>query len=116
MDRRCTRPSSPPRAAARASSRPAGRDRRPAADHAQGAGRQGLRPGTNPEELFAAGYAACFESALRLVARQKDRELPQDVSVTAEVAIGKDGEDGFALAAKLRARLPGIEEAGGPRG
>jgi lipoyl-dependent peroxiredoxin len=72
-------------------------------------GGKGSGQGTNPEELFAAGYAACFESALRLVARQKDRELPQDVSVTAEVAIGKDGEDGFALAAKLRARLPGIE-------
>jgi Ohr subfamily peroxiredoxin len=72
-------------------------------------GGKGAGQGTNPEELFAAGYAACFESALRLVARRQDRELPQDVSVTAEVAIGKDGEDGFALAVKLRGRLPGID-------
>lgn len=76
-------------------------------------GGKGSGQGTNPEELFAAGYAACFESALRLVARRKDRELPQDLSVTAEVAIGRDGEDGFALAARLRGRFPGIgrEEA-----
>jgi Ohr subfamily peroxiredoxin len=70
-------------------------------------GGKGEGEGTNPEELFAAGYAACFESALRLVARQQDLDV-DDVTVTAEVAIGKDG-DGFALQAKLRARLPGIE-------
>lgn len=70
-------------------------------------GGKGEGAGTNPEELFAAGYAACFESALRLVARRKDIELG-DVAVTAEVAIGKDG-DGFALAVKLRGRLPGME-------
>lgn len=73
-------------------------------------GGKGESAGTNPEELFAAGYAACFESALRLVARGKDRELPQDLSVTAEVSIGKEG-DGFALAVKLRGRLPGIDRA-----
>lgn len=70
-------------------------------------GGKGEGAGTNPKELFAAGYAACFESALRLVARRKDIELG-DVAVTAEVAIGKDG-NGFALAAKLRGRLPGME-------
>lgn len=70
-------------------------------------GGKGEGQGTNPEELFAAGYAACFESALRLVGRQQDVDLG-DVTVTAEVAIGKDGE-GFALQAKLRTRLPGIE-------
>lgn len=70
-------------------------------------GGKGEGQGTNPEELFAAGYAACFESALRLVGRQQDVEL-DDVTVTAEVAIGKD-DDGFALQAKLRARLPGIK-------
>jgi Ohr subfamily peroxiredoxin len=70
-------------------------------------GGKGEGAGTNPEELFAAGYAACFESALRLVARRKRIELG-DVAVTAEVAIGKDGQ-GFALAARLRGRLPGME-------
>ncbi len=73
-------------------------------------GGKGEGAGTNPEELFAAGYAACFESALRLVGRSQDRELPQDLAVTAEVAIGKEG-DGFALAVKLRGRLPGIDRA-----
>lgn len=73
-------------------------------------GGKGEGAGTNPEELFAAGYAACFESALRLVARGQDRELPQDLSVTAEVSIGKEG-DGFALAVKLRGHLPGIDGA-----
>jgi Ohr subfamily peroxiredoxin len=70
-------------------------------------GGKGEGQGTNPEELFAAGYAACFESALRLVGRQQDVDL-DGVTVTAEVAIGKDG-DGFALQAKLRGRLPGLE-------
>jgi Ohr subfamily peroxiredoxin len=72
-------------------------------------GGKGAGQGTNPEELFAAGYAACFESAIRLVARRRDLELG-DVAVTAEVAIGKDG-DGFALAARIRGKLPGIERA-----
>ena len=58
----------------------------------------------------AAGYAACFESALRLVARRQGLELGE-VAVTAEVAIGKDQDDGFALATKLRARLPDVERS-----
>nr|WSX48221.1 organic hydroperoxide resistance protein [Streptomyces sp. NBC_00974] len=60
--------------------------------------------GTNPEQLFAAGYAACFASALGLVGRQAKVDT-SDVSVTAEVSIGKDGE-GFGLAAVLRVELP----------
>jgi osmotically inducible protein OsmC len=72
-------------------------------------GGKGQGQGTNPEELFAAGYAACFESAIRLVARQRDIELG-DVSVTAEVSIGKEG-DGFALAARIRGHLPGMDRA-----
>jgi lipoyl-dependent peroxiredoxin len=72
-------------------------------------GGKGAGQGTNPEELFAAGYAACFESAIRLVARRRDLELG-DVAVTAEVAIGKEG-DGFALAARIRGKLPGMDRA-----
>jgi Ohr subfamily peroxiredoxin len=72
-------------------------------------GGKGAGQGTNPEELFAAGYAACFESAIRLVARRRDLELG-DVAVTAEVAIGKEG-DGFALAARVRGKLPGMDRA-----
>jgi len=60
--------------------------------------------GTNPEQLFAAGYAACFASALGLVGRQA-RVDTSEVSVTAEVSIGKD-ETGFGLAVVVRVELP----------
>ncbi|MGK4584090.1 organic hydroperoxide resistance protein [Kitasatospora sp. HPMI-4] len=64
----------------------------------------GSGEGTNPEQLFAAGYAACFASALALVGRQAKVDTG-DVSVTAEVGIGKD-ETSFALAVTLRVELP----------
>ncbi|MBC9725499.1 organic hydroperoxide resistance protein [Streptomyces sp. TRM68367] len=60
--------------------------------------------GTNPEQLFAAGYAACFGSALGLVGRQAKVDV-SDAAVTAEVGIGKQGE-GFGLAVTLRVELP----------
>ena len=60
--------------------------------------------GTNPEQLFAAGYAACFGSALGVVGRAAKVDL-SDAAVTAEVGIGKQGE-GFALAVTLRVELP----------
>ncbi|MFF1867317.1 organic hydroperoxide resistance protein [Streptomyces sp. CB03911] len=60
--------------------------------------------GTNPEQLFAAGYAACFASALGLVARQARADV-SEVSVTAEVSIGKD-DTGFGLSVVLRVELP----------
>ncbi|GHE52102.1 organic hydroperoxide resistance protein [Streptomyces capitiformicae] len=60
--------------------------------------------GTNPEQLFAAGYAACFGSALGLVGRAAKVDV-SDAAVTAEVGIGKQG-DGFALAVTLRVELP----------
>ncbi|KKD05281.1 organic hydroperoxide resistance protein [Streptomyces sp. WM6386] len=60
--------------------------------------------GTNPEQLFAAGYAACFGSALGLVGRQAKVDV-SDAAVTAEVSIGKEGE-GFGLAVVLRVELP----------
>lgn len=61
--------------------------------------------GTNPEQLFAAGYAACFASALGLVGRQ-DKIDTSEASVTAEVSIGSNEEGGFALAVVLRVELP----------
>ena len=65
--------------------------------------------GTNPEQLFAAGYAACFGSALGLVARmQKITTGP--VEITAHVSIGKVGE-GFGLAVELEGHLPELERA-----
>ena len=60
--------------------------------------------GTNPEQLFAAGYAACFASALGLVGRQAKVDTGE-ISVTAEVSIDKD-ETGFGLSVVLRAELP----------
>ncbi|MEU1056295.1 organic hydroperoxide resistance protein [Streptomyces sp. NPDC005876] len=60
--------------------------------------------GTNPEQLFAAGYAACFGSALGVVGRQAKVDV-SDAAVTAEVVLGKEGE-GFALAVTLRVELP----------
>ncbi|MGW7091834.1 Ohr family peroxiredoxin [Streptomyces sp. NPDC054874] len=60
--------------------------------------------GTNPEQLFAAGYAACFASAMAAVGREM-RVDTKDASVTAEVSIGKDG-DGFGLSVVMRVELP----------
>ncbi|MEE4495621.1 organic hydroperoxide resistance protein [Streptomyces sp. NPDC050529] len=68
--------------------------------------------GTNPEQLFAAGYAACFASALGLVGRQAKVDVT-DAAVTGEVGIGKQGE-GFGLAVTLRVELPqSVDEATG---
>ncbi|PEZ10413.1 Ohr subfamily peroxiredoxin [Bacillus sp. AFS018417] len=67
---------------------------------------------TNPEQLFAAGYAACFDSALQLVIRTK-RVKAESTEVTAHVAIGKDTDGGFGLAVTLDVRVAGVshEEA-----
>ncbi|MFE9364599.1 organic hydroperoxide resistance protein [Streptomyces sp. NPDC006978] len=66
--------------------------------------------GTNPEQLFAAGYAACFASAMSSVAREMKVDT-KDVSVTAEVSIGKD-DSGFGLAVVMRVELPEELEGG----
>jgi Ohr subfamily peroxiredoxin len=64
--------------------------------------------GTNPEQLFAAGYSACFLSALKLVARMQ--KIPADeASITGEVTLGKTDAGGYQLAVKLRGRLPGLQ-------
>ncbi|MGW1974061.1 organic hydroperoxide resistance protein [Streptomyces sp. NPDC001889] len=62
--------------------------------------------GTNPEQLFAAGYAACFASAMGVIGRQEKIDV-KDVSVTAEVSIGKDTDGGFGLSVVMRVELPG---------
>ncbi|MFG2296280.1 organic hydroperoxide resistance protein [Streptomyces sp. NPDC048603] len=69
--------------------------------------------GTNPEQLFSAGYAACFASALGLVGRQAKVDT-SEVSVTAETSIGKEADGGFGLAVTLRVELP--EELAGETG
>ena len=63
--------------------------------------------GTNPEQLFAAGWSACFIGAMGRAARAAGVALPADVAVDAEVDLGQEG-DGFALQARLKVSLPGL--------
>jgi lipoyl-dependent peroxiredoxin len=64
--------------------------------------------GTNPEQLFAAGWSACFLSAIKLVAGKKKITLPPDVAVDAEIDLGLT-HGNFGLAARLNVSLPGVE-------
>jgi osmotically inducible protein OsmC len=68
--------------------------------------------GTNPEQLFAAGYAGCFANAMRSVARRQDREPVVDgAAVTVEVDIGRSGPEGrFGLAVRLKASVPALPQ------
>jgi Ohr subfamily peroxiredoxin len=64
-------------------------------------------PGTNPEQLFAAGYSACFLSALKFVAGKQKLALSSDTRVTGRVGIGPT-ETGFGLQAELTIAIPGL--------
>jgi Ohr subfamily peroxiredoxin len=64
----------------------------------------------NPETLFASGYAACFQGALGLVARNQKVTLPQGNTVSVTIGIGKD-ETSFGLNAKIAVSLPGMDKA-----
>jgi len=66
--------------------------------------------GTNPEELFAVGYAACFEGALGAVARRTKEELP-DVAIDSKVSLLPTEERGFKLAVELDVTLPSVSDA-----
>ncbi|MCX7512254.1 Ohr family peroxiredoxin [Frateuria sp. STR12] len=67
--------------------------------------------GTNPEQLFAAAFAACFHGALSLLARRANLAIP-DAQVAASVTFGRDPVDGlFMLSASVRVRLPGVDRA-----
>jgi Ohr subfamily peroxiredoxin len=70
----------------------------------------GSGDGTNPEQLFAIGYAACFHSALRLVARQEKADV-SDSAVGARVSIGQLDSGGFGLAVELEITLPNVDHA-----
>jgi Ohr subfamily peroxiredoxin len=65
-------------------------------------------PGTNPEQLFAAGYSACFIGALNVAGQQLNMKIPADTSVTANVGIGPRTAGGFGITADLVVSLPGI--------
>ncbi|MEU4214853.1 organic hydroperoxide resistance protein [Actinoplanes sp. NPDC026623] len=64
---------------------------------------------TNPEQLFAAGYAACFHSALKLVAGKQKITLT-DTAITVDVGIGPNGNGGYGLTVAIEAELPGLDE------
>jgi Ohr subfamily peroxiredoxin len=66
------------------------------------------RIGTNPEQLFAAAWSACFESAIVFAARKRKITLPADVVIDAEVDLNAD-DDGFFLTTRLNVILPGID-------
>jgi len=65
-------------------------------------------PGTNPEQLFAAGYSACFLGALKFVAGQQKVALPADTTVTGQVGIGRI-PTGFGIQADLTVSAPGVD-------
>jgi osmotically inducible protein OsmC len=66
--------------------------------------------GNNPEQLFAAGYAACFLGAMKFVASQRQHaRVPADASVSATVGIGPRSDKGFGLAVTLDISLPGLD-------
>ena len=67
-----------------------------------------VRIGTNPEQLFAAGWSACFESAIGLAARQRKITLPADVAIDAEVDLNL-AEGAYFLGARLNISLPGLD-------
>ncbi|MEE1753345.1 organic hydroperoxide resistance protein [Streptomyces sp. SP18CS02] len=69
----------------------------------------GSGAGTNPEQLFAAGYSACFQGALGVVARQENADV-SGATVTAEVGIGKN-DDGFGIIVKISANIPNVDAA-----
>jgi osmotically inducible protein OsmC len=69
-------------------------------------------PGTNPEQLFAAGYSACFLGALKFVAGQAKVKLSPETTVTANVGLGpREDGGGFGIEVSLTADIPGVERA-----
>lgn len=63
--------------------------------------------GTNPEQLFAAGWSACFEGAMAIAAKAKGVTLPDDLAIDVEVSL-RHGDDGYTLAARLNVSVPGL--------
>ena len=64
--------------------------------------------GTNPEQLFAAGWSACFLSAMKLIARKERIPLPEKVAIDAEVDLGQTTDGHYGMAARLTVSLPGV--------
>ncbi|MFG6431476.1 organic hydroperoxide resistance protein [Roseateles sp. LYH14W] len=70
-------------------------------------------PGTNPEQLFAAGYSACFIGAMKAVAGKQKISLPAEVSITSDVAIGPHANKpgAFGIQVDMKISVPGMERA-----
>lgn len=71
--------------------------------------------GANPEQLFAAGYSACFLGALKVAGGQLKLKVPAETKVTATVGIGPRSEGGFGITADLTVDLPGLDRADAQR-
>ncbi|BCH53617.1 organic hydroperoxide resistance protein [Agrobacterium vitis] len=72
--------------------------------------------GTNPEQLFAAGYSACFLGALKFAAGQQKVKVPEDAKVTATVGIGpREDNTGFGIEVSISVDLPGIDRETGEK-
>ena len=70
------------------------------------------KPGTNPEQLFAVGYAACFIGAMKAVGPKINVKVPEDVSIDSSVALGPtNGGAAYGISVKLAITLPGLDEA-----
>jgi Ohr subfamily peroxiredoxin len=69
------------------------------------------RIGTNPEQLFAAGWSACFEGAIALVAHKRKIKLPGEVAIDAEVDLHMDSNGEYFLSARLNISIPDIERS-----
>lgn len=68
--------------------------------------------GTNPEQLFAMGYSACFLGALKFVAGKEKVKIPDDARVSADIGIGaRDDGQGFGITARLTVSVPGLDKA-----
>ena len=91
----------------RSRERPRTQLRRPARSQAFDS-RRTSGQGTNPEQLFAAGWSACFEGAMAVVARKRKIALPDDLAIDAEVDLNL-GDDGWFLRARLNVSMPGME-------
>jgi lipoyl-dependent peroxiredoxin len=70
----------------------------------------GASEGTNPEQLFAAAWGGCFQSALLAVARKSGADVSAS-TVSVEVAQGRDSDGGYSLAAQITVKIPGMEHA-----
>ena len=69
------------------------------------------RPGTNPEQLFAAGWSACFEGAIGVVAHKKKIKLPGEVAIDAEVDLHLDANGEYFLGARMNISIPDIDRS-----